>query len=249
MKIRHYYVFKKEVQNKMKGSSLNKDNWSILREDEEEAPFCIEKDIISYEKNCEQSVEYKKTAELVSWCIKKYNFEDKKIISLGVGKGILEWHLKKLMPNIAIECTDYTERAILQLQKVFSKLDGAYAFDMLRGNYFDLDIKALFVMHRISTEFDLNEWYEIFAKMYDAGIENIIFIPTGLDTFKTMYIEKKGHLKNILCKRKDIFCGWLYTESEFKRMFRNRENRPMYIIEERIAFEQTALYLLKRNEK
>ena len=39
MKIRHYYVFKKEVQNKMKGSSLNKDNWSILREDEEEAPF------------------------------------------------------------------------------------------------------------------------------------------------------------------------------------------------------------------
>ena len=51
----------------------------------------------------------------------------------------------------------------------------------------------------------------IFRKMYDEGVTHVIFIPTGLDTVKTMLIEKLVHIRNKMLGRKDIFCGWIYS--------------------------------------
>ncbi len=247
MKAKHYYLFENGVKNRMKGGSLDKNNWDLLRMDEKESPFSIERDIAAYEENCRKALSYKAMAGLIVHIVQKYGLSDRKIISLGAGKGVLEWHMKKMMPDMIIECTDYTEKAIEKLKAVFPDMNAAYVFDMLDGEYSDLDVNAVYVMHRISTEFNINEWYKIFAAMYDAGIENMIFIPTGLDTAGTMCKEKVKHIKNFLFGKKDIFCGWLYSEKEFKKFFHNHREEPMYLIKEKIIFDKTAVYVLKRN--
>jgi hypothetical protein len=248
MRAKHYYTFEEDIQNKMKKGILNKDNWDILRTDVKDSPFSIEKDISSYEKNCMSSLSNKSLAELLCQSIESQNYKSKKIISLGAGKGILEWHMKKRMPLFIVECTDYTEKGISQLKEVFLDLDDAYVFDMLGGNYSDLDVNAIFIMHRVSTEFNIDNWYKIFLKMYEAGIERIIFIPTGLDTLKTMLAEKKAHIKNILYRKKDIFCGWLYSEKEFLKIFHGKGKYSLYEINEKIALDDTMIYFLKRNK-
>ena len=51
MKGKHYYIFETEIQNKMIGNSLCRENWEILRNDSKPGPFSIEKDALSYENN------------------------------------------------------------------------------------------------------------------------------------------------------------------------------------------------------
>ena len=152
------------------------------------------------------------------------------------------------MPEQIVVCTDYTENAIEHLKNVFTNVDKAYTFDMLFGDYTKLDNNALFIMFRVSTEFNINQWYEIFEKMYDAKIEYIVFIPAGIDNIKSIASERIRHLINVLRGKKDIFCGWLYSENEYKKMFRNNSKQAMYIVEERIILKNTVLYLLKKNQ-
>jgi hypothetical protein len=85
--------------------------------------------------------------------------------------------------------------------------------------------------------------------MYKADIEYIIYVPTGLDTIRSMLLDKKEHLKNVLLGRKDVFCGWLYSENEFMKMFSNKTQKPMYIVKEKIELNDTAIYLLERNRQ
>ncbi len=249
MKAKHYYLFDEEVNGKMKGRSLDKSNWDVLRMGGKESPFSIEKDIAAYEENCRKALSYKKMAELLCHIVQKYGRNSQKVISLGVGKGVLEWHMKKMLPDIAVECADYTEKAIERLKTVFPDVDDAYVFDILNGDYANLDSNAVYVMHRISTEFNSDDWYKIFRKLYEADIKCVIFIPTDLDTVGTMCKEKIKHVKNVLCKKKDIFCGWLYSEKEFLKFFHNRSNVPKYLVEEKIDCGKTAIYVLKRNNK
>lgn len=126
MRTKHYYRFEENIQDKMQEDCLNQNNWDILRIDEKESPFSIEKDVESYERNCKNSISYENAASQIVSLINKYDSisNKNKVLSLGCGKGILEWHLKEMMPDWAIECTDYTEQAINQLKKVFVKLGG-----------------------------------------------------------------------------------------------------------------------------
>lgn len=244
MKTKHYFVFDKEVQNKFNNNSLNSENWEALRLDEEPGEFSIEKDIESYERNCMNAHKYRDAAKVVYELISSRG--GGKTISLGVGKGILEWHLKKIDPQLVIECTDYTENALEQLKMVFKDMDAAYQFDILNGDYTELDRNSIFIMYRVSTEFSLEEWYKIFGSMYNAGITYIIFVPAGLCNVWDIAKEKIKHAINIILRKEDVFCGYLYSENEYMKMFKGNGIAPLYIIEKKVIFEETAAFLLKR---
>lgn len=247
MKTRHHYAFGDRLQDKFQGGALNESNWEVLRLDEMEGPFSLEKNAEDYEKNCEKSIEYKEVAGKIYRLLASEDITVQKIISLGVGKGALEWHLKKMMPKCIVECTDYTAKSIKQLKKVFRDVDAAYSFDILKGDYTRLDTNAVFIMHRISTEFCLQEWYSIFENMYNAEVFNIIFVPAELARACDMMREKVGHIKNIIRGRKDMQCGWMYSESEFLKMFKGRGGNTLYTIKNKVYHNGTAIFLLERN--
>lgn len=240
---KHYYVFEDNIQNKFDGEQLNKNNWDLLRMDDNPSPFSIENSIDDYEKNCNKYEKYKEIASIILSNIEK----DDSIISLGSGKAILEYHIKKQDPSIHIECTDYTVDSIERLKKVFVSLDSSYTFDILSGDYSKLNNDSIILLNRISTEFTREQWYGIFSNLYANDFKKIIFIPTGLDTALTMLHEKFLHFRNKIIGKKDIFCGWLYSEKEFIKMFSRGSNNNLYNISLRVPIDESAIYFLEIN--
>ncbi len=251
MKTKHYAIFSNDLMSKFSGDSLNQNNWDILRTDEKLTPYSFEKKVEDFEKNCLERTDYEIVAQSIIDVINSNNFNDKRVISMGAGKGILEWYLKRKKPELIVECTDYTEKAIELIKLLFTDVDKAYTFDMINGDYNTISENSLLLFYRVSTEFDQKCWYKIFEKMYNANIEYIIYLPI-VDTSKSILKEKKYHLSNIYHKRKDIFCGWLYTENEFLKIFHNKGKKALYTIEQRVTINNnssdfTPLYLLKKN--
>lgn len=242
---KHYYAFEKDIQDSFTENSLNQNNWDILRMTGNKA-FSIEKDIDSYEKNCLDAVDYMNAAKRISDCINSQKIDKQKIVSLGVGKGILEWHLKRMLPEFYIECTDYTINSLLQLKKVSPQMDSIKQFDILNGNYSELDVNSIFLMYRLSTEFSFDQWCTIFKKLYEAGIQNIIFIPTGLDGIMSIIKEYIKHWINVITEKKDILCAYLYSENEYLKMFHAAKSTQLYSIQEKVYFDNTALFYLRR---
>lgn len=244
---RHYYYFGKKLEKKLLGDKLNEENWDVLRNDNEEGPFSIENTIESYEKNCMSSESYIKVSKLIIKMLQNRNLLHHKIISCGVGKGILEWNLKRAHPELYLVCTDYTKNAINKLEKVFVNGDEFRTFDMMNGDYEEFNVDSILLFYRVSTEFDVNQWNTIFEKMYVAGVKYIVFVPSEIASKKMIMREKRRHIINRMRFRKDTFCGWIYSEDEFLNMFKGKGKTEMFSITESFDFEATRGYLLTRN--
>ena len=235
MIIEHYEVFKTQFDS----SELNQKNWDILRTESGESAYAIEDSTKEYERNCKEAVSYEISSKYIADILKKQRC--KHVVSLGEGKGILEWHLKKQMPDLYIECADYAESAIEKLKTVFVDGDDFHRFDMLKGDYQIFNKDAFFIMYRVSEEFCYSDWCKIFKKMKENGIKNILFIPDMLATENLEIHMKKRHAKNAEQGIKDIFCGWIYSEDVLEEMFQTGE----YEIAERHSMGELVLYMLK----
>lgn len=245
MKIKHYYFFDREQAME----ALNADNWDMLRLDDKPGPFSIEREISDYEKNCLRCVEYKEAAENIVRIWNEYKL-GKRLVSLGCGKGILEWHIKKLMPELYVKCTDYAKESLKLLEKVFIEGNEFEAFDMLNaGDYSELKQNETLLMYRVSTEFSLEQWKEVFEKLYGGGIQNIIFVPTEVLTLSIAMNEKKNQLANWIKRRRNTFCGWMYSKEEFKKMFKGAGGKIKYKISHCEKLNDTEIWLLTREKE
>lgn len=213
MIIEHYEVFKTELHS----GELNQENWDVLRTESKESAYAIEDSMEQYEQNCRNSVLYEISARSIADILKKY--ECKHIVTLGAGKGILEWHLKKQMPELYVECTDYAKSAIEKLKKVFVECDSLHSFDMLSGDYNAFANDAIFVFYRVSEEFNYTDWCAVFRKMRAEGVRRIIYIPDMIATDELDERLRSKHLRNRERGIRDIFCGWIYSEDTLEEIF------------------------------
>lgn len=246
MKCKHYYYFGEEIQSKMIKRNLDSNNWDLLRNDNSKSPFVIEKSIKDYINNCNRQQKYIEAADITNKFIRSNKIES--IVSLGVGKGILEYHIKTRNPNLRLLLTDYASESINSLKKVFPENNTFGMFDILNGDYNELNEFQCVLLYRVSTEFDYKQWKNIFNNMFLAGIKHIIFIPTELLTIKLFISEVKKHINCLTHKKKDIFCGWMFSENEFNNMFSGDNMKPMYIVNNVEYFGETAFYDLMINQ-
>lgn len=239
MRSRHWYYFGEYYSKEFNGKKLNKENWDILRNIGMDKNFAIEDTAEEYEENCRCEESYREIAKIL--CNEFEHKKCKNVVSVGVGKGILEWHIKNIKPALKVTCTDYTGRALDKLSKVFRNVDTLLCFDMIKDDWSILNEYDYVILYRVSTEFSFKEWKHIFKQMREKHIERVVFIPTGLDTWKSMLIELYRHIIRRVLKKRDIFCGWIYSENEFKKMWEGqyREEKCIYL-------QNTAVFFLTR---
>lgn len=246
MKTKHFYSFSEEVIKKMKSHKLDMDGWEALRTDNQRGVFSIERTREDYVKSCESREEYREAAEKIKEIVNAHGWN--RMISMGVGKGILEYHIKKLIPEMDIECADYTQSSLELLQQVLTECDDFRVFDMMRDDWSSLKEADAIILYRLSTEFTEDQWIEIFGKMYEAGIQYIIYVPTELLDFQILVKERIHNLINIVRGRKNIFCGWMYSEKKQRQFFRGKSQKALYKVENVYKLEHNAVFELKRNE-
>lgn len=75
------------------------------------------------------------------------------------------------------------------------------------------------LIFRVSTEFSRTDWRKVFCRLSKSNIKNIIFIPTEIADLRLIISEYKKHILNKIYGNKDIFCGYYYSLSEFKKFW------------------------------
>lgn len=215
-------------------SGESKEQWERLRSSKKNMEYCIESDKESYEKNCIRDIKNQQLAKILIGVLGMK--EQTHIISLGVGKAHLEWYLKHMNPNVQICCTDYTEKALTNLEKVFVTGNNFLQFDMLKDDYKRLKGYDYVLLNRVNSEFSFTQWKGIYDKMAKSGIRKIIFIPSR---FGNVADFCKSVL-NRLDEKRAVKISWRYTEYEFLKMWKH-----YYRIVKKISFNDSAIYCLE----
>lgn len=188
--------------NKNRNEKLNVQDWDNLRESED-TDFGIETSRDGYIDNCKAKKEYEIYARKICELFQNDRLH---IISLGCGKGILEYHIKNLCPEIYLTATDYGEVTINRLKEVL-QIDNIRIFDIFNDDFNELvkeDKDNVFLFCRISTEFSKRQWIEILRKMNMQGVDKIIFIPTEELNFHITFWENIG-FSRIFCMEGKMF--------------------------------------------
>ena len=224
MKCKHYFFFGEYFNsifyNDLEVSAnLSQEKWDLLRTDSTvTGPFTLETSMKAYEENCTRANEYQNAAVHICNHLKK----EEHLLSVGIGKGVLEWQIKQLMPEIVLDASDYAEESIKKLKLLFPTCNHLFAFDMVKGDWSSLPPYDHVLLFRLSTEFDSETWRQIFQSMAASGIEHIIYVPTELGTFRIFLFEYLQQVLGQLRLRKQTFCGWLYSESEIKKFWKGQ---------------------------
>lgn len=244
MSIKYYYNFDPRLARKIQGTTLDRNNWEILRNNQIEKPFAFEKTKEEYIENIQREKGYQKRAKIIAREIKKLNV--KKVVSVGCGKGILEFYLKRYLPDVTIVCSEYTESSLNKL-KEYSNCDDFIYFDILEGDYLQFDLDTCLLFYRVSTGFSFRQWEKIFKNIYKSNVLKIIFVPTELITIKDIFSSFCNDLKNLFYRKNRILCGWMYTNVEFQYFLTNSWKNKKAIIK-RIRTENSMIYVVNTKE-
>lgn len=236
MPTRHYFVF----NNAQECAALDKEAWDFLRTGTDNPAFQFESSVEEYDANCARREDCQKIAGLIRDTLAKLEQNVSHIVSLGAGKGIVEWHLKRMLPELPITCTDYAESSVVKLGQLFLQCDKTLVFDMLAGDYGRFGKDAVLLMNRVSTEFTPSQWRSIFRSCSAAGIKHILFVPTELASLRLKAMETVCHILRRILRRQDTFCGWLYSKRELESLM-----SLYYRIDSMMKIGETAVYNLR----
>jgi hypothetical protein len=162
------------------------------------------------------------------------------ITSYGVGNACLEYHIHKARPELQLELSDYAPLTVARLRAVFREADSIDVIDLLADDL-GPSRESLVLLHRIDTEFTSSQWHGIFERLYDAGVQHILFAPAQLLTVKSAVKEILRRAVYRLVHRPLIAAGWIRTRSVFMAAW-----KPHYRLVEEGSDGATTYFLLAR---
>lgn len=207
MKISHYAIMESHHHRSV--------HWDELRDDASKPayyiPFTKEDYIVSIKSHLE-STHY---AEIIKYC---KNNNIKTIISLGAGRCILEYAIKT-KSDLKVIVSD-TSKSIDRI-KSFNIFDDAIKTDYLHKDEIQADDTTMILLSRIDTEFDDENFRNLFQKLASNNIKHICFIPAELLDLKIFLAEMKTLLQSFILHKKKVFCGYARTKNEFYRSWKD----------------------------
>jgi hypothetical protein len=234
--ISHYYSFGEQA-GLVGENLLTAEAWDNLRTTEEDTPFSVPENRACWVAKCEASDFAIKYAQDILSVLQSLGFN--RVVSLGVGGAFLEYQLKQLAPSLHLTCMDYSPRLIERLRVMFTECESLKVFD-LRSPVWPIS-QGLYLMHRIDTDFSDTEWQSIFANMFAANVEVVLFVVCGGLTPKTFLREKMLQALSFFRRRSITFAGYFRTRDAFKALW-----TPMYRVDWEVKVGNLNGFLLRR---
>jgi hypothetical protein len=224
MKIKHYGVFANQ------NSQLN---WEDLRTDPSQLPYFIPLSKADYIERVENNFKFDKEIKfIIDFCIEN---GIQKIFSIGSGIAQMEYKLKK---NSQLKVYVSDNNCSSQRLDEFDIFDGVFIFD---ASIQQIPVEdSLIFMHRVDTEFDDNQFFDIFDSFRSQNIKYVCFVPAETALIKILYAELRTLLSSLLKGKRRSFCGYSRTKSGIKLLW----NKSYTIINEMTSNDKL-IYFLK----
>lgn len=221
--IPHYFDF--EHKASLIGKHLDTaEGWDRLRgSGEDRMNFAIPETPERWRKNSFEDQDVLRQARDIADLTKANGFD--RINSYGVGTAFLEYHIKRQMKDIYLQCSDYALDGIQRLKHVFNEADEIIQFDMLRDRWVYNGQMCLYLFYRVDTAFTDEEWWHIFRELSTANADHVLFIPCEFLCFKRFVTQKIKWAMRTFQKRPLTKAGYLRTKDTFKSLF-----DPYYVI-------------------
>jgi hypothetical protein len=133
------------------------------------------------------------------------------LASYGVGGGLAECWLLRLMPELQLTMTDYGEETVAALRELVGSDARAVRHDLLQEPPLPADAH---LFHRIDTEFRGGEWRRIMARFAD---QLIVLVATDVYAPRRMGEE----LRAMFHRRHWTRAGWIRTRGAFERLWQS----------------------------
>lgn len=221
--IRHFYFFGPGFFSK--NEKLDTElNWQRLRS--YHPFFKLPENEAAWAAQCERGVDkdgqdgcLPQKAVVLAQVLKDKVIND--LISIGAGEACLEYHLRKIYPELKFILTEYTDDNVNVLKRVFKGAE-VFKLDALKIDWQQFAGKknSVLFLFRIDASFTDEQLQQIFEKMHAAGVENVIYVPNLFLTFKFLLYEKARAFLNRLFGRELTFAGYFRTKKRSRQFWR-----------------------------
>jgi hypothetical protein len=239
--IRHYYDFKKDSEL-VGGNLLSAESWDRLRieaSSPSNSAFALPKDRTNWVRLCFQFPEVIASANDIGVIIRSKQFST--VVSVGVGRACVEYHLKVQLPWIQLLCTELSPRVIERLRELFIECDQVDFFDITSQYWPYFADNCLYLLYRVDTELDDRQWKTTFTNMARSGIDYVLLVPSAFLTLKTFSQELIRRWRSLLWGRRLTFSGYIRTKEVFRTFW-----TPYYVVEQERPIGSLTGFLLRR---
>lgn len=219
--LRHYYEFKGS-RGLAGGSLQSPEAWDELRSDralESSAAFYMPETREEWVALAEQTLPLKAQARALAGLVGARRYAA--VVSCGVGRGFLEYHLKSLLPQLPLTCTEYSPQVVARLRKVFPECDRIECHDFTRPGWPPVDDRTLFLLNRVDTELSDAQWPGVFANLAAENVRHVLVVATAFLTPRVLASELKCTVLGRLLGRPLTFAGYIRTKGAFTDLWRN----------------------------
>ena len=250
--MRHFYPLTAGGPGKLAVDLTKPEGWDAVRSTAGNFYMPTERGV--WQRMCETPIAHDSgVGDLPSraYCIldllQKKGFSEQ-LISFGVGLGALEYHLKRLKPELQVYCSDFNDEAVQRLRTVFNECDGIYKFDLMGGSYREVFPRvrddALLMIHRMDPHLADEEWVQVFERLATGRGRNILFVPHRLLTLRYLFDSKRRELVH-RCRRTPLALSG--TVRTFHRWLKIWGRDYELVDEPRIGYSRGFLLKLRNN--
>jgi hypothetical protein len=203
-----WYPFQKSVP--LNGSTLQTPtNWDAVRTSAAAGDFGFGASREEWMARAKSSSGMRQRAEIIASWIRLWKTQ--RVVSVGVGTGLLEFLIAGLLPGVSLRCGDYATVSLELLRQWFLECQSIEVMD-LRAPTWASDPGAVVLLNRVDTEMGDQEWRQTFADMARRGVERIIFVPCGLLSWQQ--VVQQVHAVGVALRSKNslVRAGYLRTE-------------------------------------
>jgi hypothetical protein len=135
--------------------------------------------------------------------------------SLGVGSAALEYYILQEVPELDMAVSEYNEESVRRLQKVFPEAHPKL-FDIMTSPWSTVPEKHLVLIYRLDPHLTDAEWRQAFQRMYDSGVQDVLFIPSKFLTIKNLFLEWRMIARAIIHGHRLSFAGYKRTQKAYE---------------------------------
>ena len=142
-----------------------------------------------------------------------------RMVSVGVGTAILEYHIQTQYPELTLRCGDYAPASLELLRRCFTECRSIEVMDLLDTRWVRDPENEVVLLNRVDTELTDEQWRRVFSDLHRQRVRRIILIPCGLLTPRALARELQTIVRSALRRRPLTKAGYFRTHARMRQLF------------------------------